>query len=254
MSTYTGEVLNPAFVRQAKGEELKYFRGKHVWRVVPRSRAAGNRIVGTRWVCTNKGDDLRPDVRCRFVAQEVKTYQSEEFFAATPPIETLRMILSFAAEHPSLQVSFVDISRAYFNAKIGRDAYVELPPEAGHGSEYLGQLVKCMYGTRDAAQGWEGTYRDGFKSLGFRRGRSSPCVFTHTTRKVKLAVLAVGSPADLRWYEAGLLKLFEGRVKGILAFPGDELRILNQVARRIEDGYEWEADPRHAEILVRKCG
>ena len=149
---YTGEVLDPALVRQGQEEELKYFRSKHVWRVVPRSRAAGHRIVGTGWVCTNKGDDRRPDVRCRLVAQEVTTYQSEEFFAATPPIETLRMILSLAAEGPSLQVSLVDISRAYLDAKIGPGVYVELPPEAGHGSEYIGQLAKCMYGTRDAAQ------------------------------------------------------------------------------------------------------
>ena len=91
---YTGEVLDPVLVRQGKEEELKYFRSKRVWRVVPRSRAAGHRILGTRWVCTNKGDDRRPDVRCRFVAQEGKTYQSEEFLAAIPSIETLRMILT----------------------------------------------------------------------------------------------------------------------------------------------------------------
>ena len=36
--------------------------------------------------------------------------------------------------------------------------FVELPPEAGYGKEYVGELDKCMYGTRDAAQGWELTY------------------------------------------------------------------------------------------------
>ncbi len=42
-----------------------------------RNRAQGKRVVGTRWVCCNKGDRRTPDVRCRLVCQEVKTYQSE---------------------------------------------------------------------------------------------------------------------------------------------------------------------------------
>ena len=36
--------------------------------------------------------------------------------------------------------------------------FVDLSPEAGQGRGVVAQLVKCMYGTRDAAQEWEGTY------------------------------------------------------------------------------------------------
>ena len=79
------------------------------------------------------------------------------------------MILSFAAEDPTLQVSLVDISRAYFNATIEREVFVELPPEAGYGKGHVGRLVKCLYGTRDAAQGWEGTYQRALEQLGFKR-------------------------------------------------------------------------------------
>ena len=100
----------------------------------------------------------------------MKTYGTEEFYAATPPLEALRMILSFAAEDPALQVSLVDISRAYFNAMIEREVFFELPPEAGYGRGHVGRLVKCLYGTRDAAQGWEGTYRGALEELGFKRG------------------------------------------------------------------------------------
>ena len=49
-----------------------------------------------------------------------------------PPLDSLRMILSLAAENPMRQMILVDISRAYFNAFIEREVFVELPPEAGY--------------------------------------------------------------------------------------------------------------------------
>ena len=136
-----------------------YFKTKSVSKVVPRTQAAGRRVVGTRWVSCNKGDAEHPEIRCRLVCQEVKTYNSEEFFAATPPNESLRMILSLAADDERREVTLVDISRSYFNALIGRLVHVELPPQAGCSKYLVGQLLKRMYGTRDAAQGWEHTYR-----------------------------------------------------------------------------------------------
>jgi hypothetical protein len=147
------------------------------------------------------------------VCQEVKTYASEDFFAATPPIETLRLILSLAADDARKQVTLVDISRAYFNAVIKRRVFVELPPEAGLGRGVVGELLKCMYGTRDAAQGWEQTYRDALEHLGFVRGRASPCIFVHAQRDIQLAVhgddfFAAGLPSDLGWFERTLMMRF----------------------------------------------
>ena len=43
-----------------------------------------------------------------------------------------------------------------------------------------------MYGTRDAAQGWEGTYQKALKQLGFVRGAASPCIFHHAKLAVSL--------------------------------------------------------------------
>ncbi len=94
----------------APRRRLHFFHSKGVWRVVPRAHAAGRRVVGTRWVSCNKGDAEHPEIRCRLVCQEVKTYQSEEFYAATPTGETLKLILSFAAEDADLEVSLVDLA------------------------------------------------------------------------------------------------------------------------------------------------
>ena len=119
---YTGILLPKDLVRQAKKDELDFVRSKRVWRVVPRSHAGRRRIIGTRWVSCNKGDELHPEIRCRLVAQEIKTPNAtSKFYAATPPVETLRLILSHAAESEQYQVSLVDVSRAYFNVEAERE-------------------------------------------------------------------------------------------------------------------------------------
>ena len=95
-------------------------------------------------MCCNRGDVENPEIRCRLACQDVRVYQFEELFAATPPSETLRMILSMVADDPRRQVTLVDISGAYFNAEIRREVFVELPSEAGYGKDFVGKLIKCM--------------------------------------------------------------------------------------------------------------
>ena len=56
-------------------------------------------------------------------------------------------------------MSVIDIARAYFNARIERDVFVELPPEAGDSESCDGKLKKCLYCARGEAQGWAVAYR-----------------------------------------------------------------------------------------------
>lgn len=156
-------------------------------------------------------------------------------------------------------LALIDISRAYFNVIIVREVYVELPPEAGHGKGKIGRLVKCVYGTRDAAKGWEEAYQEALAKLGFRQGRSSACAFFHPKRQLRLVVrgddfFVVGMPSSVKWFTDELLKVFEGEVKGLLDQAGQELRILNRIVRRTEHGYEWEVDQRHAELIASGAG
>ena len=49
-----------------------------------------------------------------------------------------------------------DVRRAYFYAQISRDVYIELPKEdPKYGTGLLGKLKLCIYGTRDATEGWQ---------------------------------------------------------------------------------------------------
>ena len=127
--------------------------------LVPVEEVKG-KTIGSRWVSCNKNEIADPDVRCRLVGQEVNRHAVESFYAATPPLEAKRMLFNeFASERTRngkpLQISFIDVKKTYFYGVPERDLYVRLPPELGLSKTFVGKLVRCMYGTRDAGAIWE---------------------------------------------------------------------------------------------------
>ena len=143
----SGQVLKGHLVGKARQEEMEYFFGMNVYAKVLENEAwgrTGKRPIGVRWVDVNKGDDDDPNYRSRLVAKDIRKRCEDAIFAPTPPLESLRAVLTLVAspqvrmnrQHSwrgddRFQVSFVDISRAYFNAKTDPDkpVYVELPRE-----------------------------------------------------------------------------------------------------------------------------
>ena len=45
----------------------------------------------------NKGSKDKPEIRSRLVAKEIKTSYKPELFAATPPLEALKLLMSLKA-------------------------------------------------------------------------------------------------------------------------------------------------------------
>ena len=56
----------------------------------------GKAPIGVRWVDINKGDSSNPNCRSRLVAKEFNTGVCPELYAATPPSECLRIMISKA--------------------------------------------------------------------------------------------------------------------------------------------------------------
>ena len=95
----TGQVLDPTLVRAARRKEMEYFKSKNVWVKKPVSEAyerMGKAPITVKWVDTNKGDDVEPNYRSRLVAREIRRYGEDSIFSPTPPLESLRTILSLA--------------------------------------------------------------------------------------------------------------------------------------------------------------
>ena len=74
---------------------------------------------------TNKGDTQTPNYRSRLVAKEFNTGVCLGLYAATPPSEYLRIMLSLLAsgKRQGMGLMHADVSRAYFYTKAVRPAY-----------------------------------------------------------------------------------------------------------------------------------
>jgi len=276
------QILKDELVTEARQKELGYFHAKGVWKKCPRAEAyqtTGRAPISVRWVDVNKGDDLNPRYRSRLVARQMKAKDNSgtSYFAPTPPLEALRTILSIATttigdRKPCLdpnserrtQISLLDISRAYFNAHKDESdpTFVELPREDPDAGVLCGRLLRHMYGTRGAADGWQEEYSTTLVEFGFVQGLASPCVFRHSGRSLDCTVhgddfTTVGAKADLDWFENEMKTKYELTSGGGLG-PGanDDKQgvILNRVVHWTEAGLEYEADPRQCEKLVSECG
>ena len=161
----SGKALETTMVQAARAEEIDFANRYGVWTPVPIQQAwdrTGRGPISSRWIDVNKGDEKRPQYRSRLVIQEVRQSNVEAIFAATPPLESVRMLLSmqrsgFEVDHEGRvrKVMFIDIRRAHWAARIFREVYVALPTEAGLPEGMCGLLQKAMYGCRDAAACWE---------------------------------------------------------------------------------------------------
>ena len=279
----TGQVLNPRLVKAARMKEMEYFESKGVWTRRTREecfKRTGKRPITVKWVDVNKGDDDNPNYRSRLVAREIRLAGEDPIFAPTPPLESVRMVLSLAAtdlpgepkhdrsgdSERRTQVSIIDISRAYFNAKRDEDkdpTYVDLPEEdEGKAAGMCGLLRVHMYGTRAAADGWHGEYSSFMKSVGFTMGDASACVFRHKTRRITSSVhgddfTTAGPKEELDWLKAEMQKRYELTENyriGPGPKDGKEAKILNRIVRWTGEGIEYEADPRQGEKLIGALG
>ena len=98
----TGLPLDPKQVADAIKDELMFMRELQVYHgvLVSYLDKSGLKAIGTRWVYTNKGDVANPFIRARLVAQGTKRViyltpeDASSTFAATPPLEGLKVMLS----------------------------------------------------------------------------------------------------------------------------------------------------------------
>ena len=160
---------------------------------------------------------------------------------------------------------FLDIKKAHFWADARRRLLVELPEESGVDTrEFVGLLKKSLYGTRDAPSNWEATIWKVMKILGFTQGLSNSCLYYHPTKHIRVEVhgddfTGLGAKEHLEWFAKELGKHWTVETRGYLGPPGmpgtkQSIDILNRLVSWTERGIELEADPRHAELVIREMG
>ena len=153
-----------------------------------------------------------------------------------------------------------DVSRVFFQSKAKRDVYSQIAAEDQQfGDERRrGKLNYSMYGTRDVAQNWASEYAEMLVAIGFVQGKASPCVFHHESRRIRTFVhgddyVSTVMPEQLQWLKGKLEEKYQLKMQWL--GPGDkyqrEVKILNRIiAWDDHKGIQFEADPRHAEIII----
>ena len=222
---------------RARKFEMDFFKKMKVYSKVERSVAKqlGAKVITTRWIDTNKGDESKPDYRARLVGRETKIDDRLDLFVATPPFESLRMIL-FICTHDQhddgpYRILSSDIKRSYFFAKAKRPIFMEIPIEdIEPGDETkVGRFNPSFYGIRDAAMNWQDEFTSVLMNNRFQRGKPSPCNFGNFQRKVRVTVhgddfIPIGLRRQLIWFKICWTPLMSANTIGY----GQERRTNNQ--------------------------
>ena len=266
----TGKPLDSEKVRAARAEELREL-DRRVWveaDVQECWNQKGRGPIAIRWVDVDNGFGV---YRSRLVAKDLKpkskVNDQEGLFAATPPLELVKMVIVKAAkasrnEHAQVrEVLFLDVSKAQLYAPMLDEDFVQLPPERWTEGK-CARLIYTLYGMRTAASNWEKEYSNTLEVVGFRPGRATVDAFYHPERDVRIVVhgddfVVEDKQSDLEWMRDVLAAKYILKDRDILGpDPGGQksIVILGPVVEWRKDELWWEADPRHVEKILQVCG
>ena len=221
-------------VHAARQEEIEFILEWDVWEEASTEdcrRETGKGPFGGRWVDVSKGDKTSPNIRCRCVATEIAYERSDDFFAAMPHLEALRMLVSHVATDRGVgkeakKLMVIDARKAHLYAVRNRTIFVEFPPELRKLNR-CARLKRCLFGTRDAPQRWEAYLAAELQRHGFIQSNASPCCFRHSTIDIRCVVHGddfrfAASGEDLAWIQSRMEESFLLKIVG----PSDQTRMI----------------------------
>lgn len=270
----SGAPLETEKVLEARKEELKWVQKQQIYIPVDESECwsvTGKAPITLKWVDRNKGDAKHTNYRSRLVVREVKkagqALLDHELHSSMPPLEALKVLCSLMTSMRKsprglpLKMKLLDISRAHFYGESRRSVYCNLP----EGDEQAGKcarLVRTIYGTQDASSVWQDTYTELLKSHNISNGRAWPALFYDPATDARFLVhgddfVILADEIGQKKIEKILAEKFEFRIDGSLGPEEQDGTVMTVLNRILEFDKEkgilrYEADPRHAEMIVKQ--
>lgn len=150
----------------------------------------GKKVIGSRFVFKIKrtADGSIEKFKARLVAKGFTQTPNDygETFAPVVKFTTIRVLLALAAKY-NLDIHQLDYETAYLNAPVKEELYIRLP---GSTSGKVRQLLRAIYGLKQAGREWNDLLNDELVSLGWERCQSDTCLYVYRVGKV-LMFLAV---------------------------------------------------------------
>ncbi len=165
------------------------------WRLVP--RPSDHPVAGSRWVFTLKFDSTGNISRykARFVCKGYTQTAGVDYFETFAPVvnaTSLRILLAMAARN-NWDVLHMDVKTAFLNAPVDEKIYVQQPQGfVVRGKEgWVLELLKSLYGLRQAPRNWNKAITDFLLSLGFVQSKADSCLFYHYDDSGKICLVSV---------------------------------------------------------------
>jgi hypothetical protein len=158
----------------AMQEEINNFKRNEVWSLVPRPK---QNVVVTKWVFRNKQDEHGVVTRnkARLVAKgyaQVAGLDFEETFAPVARLESIQILLAYAAHH-YFRLYQMDVKSPFLHGLIPGFEDDRYP-------DHVYKLSKALYGLKQAPRAWYECLRDFLIANAFKVGKADPTLFTKT--------------------------------------------------------------------------
>ena len=176
-----GHALSNDFWVNAIHEELENFDRNQVWTLVELPPQCNP--IGTKWVFKNKqnADGVVVRNKARLVAQgfcQKEGIDFEETFAPVARLESIRILLAFAASK-GFKLFQMDVKSAFLNGFIEEEVYVRQPPDFENPKfpNRVFKLQKALYGLKQAPRAWYDRLKKFLVGKGFKMGSVDKTLF-----------------------------------------------------------------------------
>jgi hypothetical protein len=151
----------------------------------------------------------------------------EEVFAPVARLDTVRLLLAFAA-NLGWKVHHLDVKSAFLHGDLEEEVYVPQPEGfVVRGKEqYVFRLSKALYGLKQAPRAWNVKLDKSLKKLGFSRCKSEQAVYTRGIG-LDAVILGVyvddlivtrGNPSKIKSFKEEMMTEFEMTDLGLLSY------------------------------------
>lgn len=179
--TQFSEAVKSSKWKASMDAEMEAIMSNKTWELC--ALPEGKKTVGLKWIYKTKlnaeGQVLK--LKARIVAKGYSQQQGidyEEVFSPVARLETVRLVLAFAAQH-GWEVHQFDVKSAFLNGEIREDVYVSQPEGyVEKGKEHLVcKLSKALYGLKQAPRAWYSKIDQYFREIGLRKSKSEHTLY-----------------------------------------------------------------------------
>ena len=223
--TYEEAITDPKYAKAwkaAMAEEMLSLIANETFKntVAPE----GANIVSYKWVFTVKTlvDGSIERFKARLVARGFSQVYGEDYnetFAPTVRMDTLRLFLATVAAE-DLECSQFDIKNAFTESHLQEVIYLQPPKGAPIEKGKVWQVLRSLYGLKQAARDWNRLIKSELLKWGFIQSQADPCMFTHAENSVKLLVYvddivaAAKTQREIDWFYDKLCNRFNTKALG----------------------------------------